>query len=89
MLSNISSDRDDALRMLCDLIALAAVAQGTTAVLHVIGWIEARSDDEGGFLWLAGTLGYRPSKMEQMLRSTLTAAPRRRQAIQRKLRVDG
>jgi hypothetical protein len=87
MLSPICSDRETALRLLCDLLALAAVAQGTTAVLRLVAWMDARDEDEGGFLWLAGALGYRPTKMEQMIRSTLDAAPRRRQSIQRKLRV--
>lgn len=89
MLSPTCSDRDAALRLLCDLLGLAAVALGTTTVLQLLAWMEARGEDEGGFLWLAGALGYRPAKMEQMIRSTILAAPRRRQSIQRKLRVDG
>jgi hypothetical protein len=80
-----SSDRPEAVRLLCDMVALAAEAQGTTAELRLIAWIEARGDDEGGFVWLAGVLGYRPSALEDMLRSTLTATPRRQQSILRKL----
>jgi hypothetical protein len=83
------SDRDEALRLLCETLALAAVAMGTTAVIRLTAWMEARSDNEGGFLWLAGMLGYRPAKMEQMIRDTVYAAPRRRQSITRKLRAHG
>lgn len=79
------TDRDDAVQLFCDTIALAAVAKGTTAVVRLIAWMDARSEDEGGFLWLAGMLGYRPTKMHNMICETLSATARRRQSIERKL----
>jgi hypothetical protein len=80
-----TGDRDAALKMLCDLIALAAGAPGTTQTIRLIAWIDTRSEEPGGFAWLAGVLGYRPNELATMLRETLTAAPRRRQAIRKKL----
>ena len=80
-----SEDRDEAVRLLTSLISLATAAQGTTAVIRLISWIEAREEDEGGFLWLAGVLGIRPNQLDTMLRSTIKATPRRRQAIERKI----
>lgn len=82
------SDRDDALHILCDLLALATAH--TAGLVRLIAWIEARGDDEGGFLWLAAELGYQPGWLAETLLSTLAAPPRRRQAIERKLiRVHG
>lgn len=80
-----SDSREDAVRMLCDMIALASASQGTTAVIRLLSWIDAREEDEGGFLWLAGVLSYRPSQLEHMIRSTLDANPRRRRAIDHRL----
>ncbi len=85
MPQRISSDRDDAVRLLCSTIALATAAAGTTAVIRLLAWMDARSEDEGGFLWLAGALGYRPSQLDAMIRSTLNANPRRRQSIERRM----
>jgi len=83
---NPESERDAALRLFCQTVVLAADALGSTSILRLLAWMEARSADPGGFLWLAATLGYRPAKMEEMIRSTLDATPRRRQAIGRKLK---
>lgn len=78
-------DRESALRLLCDMVELAIAAEGTTSELRLIAWLDARGESEGGFLWLAGALGYRPTQLDAMLRPIITAAPRRRQAIARRL----
>lgn len=80
-----SEDREVAIRLLCSMIAFANAAVGTTGVIRLIAWIEARDEEEGGFLWLAGALGYRPSQLEDILRSTMDSNPRRRQSIERRL----
>lgn len=80
-------DRDTAMQLFCDTIALAAVAQGTTAVVRLIAWMEARGEEEGGFLWLVGVLGYKSIAVSAMIRETLNANMRRRQAIGRKLQA--
>lgn len=79
------TDRDAAVAMVCQLIASAAIDRDTTATVRLIAWMDARDENEGGFLWLAGVLGYQPSALVAMIRSTLDAPPRRRQAIERKL----
>jgi hypothetical protein len=69
--------------MLFMLVDAAAHATDTTMAIRLIAWIEARSDDEFGFLWLAGQLGYRPSQLDAILRNAMTASRRRRQSISR------
>lgn len=53
-------------------------------------WLSARSDAAGGFLWLAGQLGCRPSAIEATIRATMAApAPRRnylRSRLKKRLR---
>jgi len=85
MLSQPNTTRDDALRLLCSLVAFAIEANGTTAMIRLLAWLDAREEDEGGFLWLAGMLGYRPSMLDAIIRSTIESNSRRRQAIERRL----
>lgn len=78
-------DRDEALRLFCDTLALAAVAQGTTSIVRLIAWLEARGENEGGFLWLAGVLGYPPNRMQQMICETMESTTRHRRSITKRL----
>lgn len=78
-----SADREEALRLLYSLIDAAATATNTTMLIRLTAWIEARDDDEGGFLWLAGQLGFRPTHLASIIYTTMGAPKRRRQAIDR------
>jgi len=52
----------------------------------IIIWLDARSDDEEGFLWLCGQLGMRPSVLERTIRELIAAPYRRRSILQERLR---
>ena len=82
---DIYSERDNALRLLCETLVLAAGAPGTVAYVRLVAWIHARDERDGGFLWLAAVLGYPPRMLGDMLQATLDAPPRRRHAIARRL----
>lgn len=80
-----TEEREAALELFCETLALAAVAEGTTSVIRLLAWVEARSEDDGGFLWLSGILGYRPQKMADMIRSTIESTPRQRKSLTKRL----
>jgi len=84
---SLLSDREARLRELCEMLTLAT--SHTSGAVRLIAWIEARDENEGGFLWLAAELGYRPGWLAETLLATLDAPPRRRQAIERKLLRNG
>jgi hypothetical protein len=55
----------------------------------VLVWLAMRSDDEGGFLWVAGQLGRRPSVIAAALQSIVAASGPKRQAVRLRLKRGG
>jgi hypothetical protein len=51
----------------------------------VEAWIDVRSEDEGGFLWLVAALGVRPTAIESALRDMIAAPPRERHRLRQRL----
>lgn len=50
-------------------------------------WIDARGEDEGGFLWLIGQLSCRPLQIEAQLRGLMAAGPRERSFLRQRVRA--
>lgn len=55
----------------------------------VEGWIDMRSEEEGGFLWLAAALGMQPKTIEKGLRLLIGASPLTRSRLRQKLLKNG
>lgn len=75
--------RSEALHQLWAVLERATDTMQRTSVLD---WLAARSEDEGGFLWLAGQLGCRPSVIETMIRATVEAPAKQRNFLRWRLR---
>lgn len=65
--------RQHAVRLLLDVVDRA---MNPAEHADIEAWIDARSEDEGGFLWLAGLLNSRPNQLDDGLRSLLRAPAR-------------
>lgn len=70
-----SGERDAAVALMW--LVLERVANAAEC-RDVEAWIDARSEDEGGFLWLIGQLGCRSRPFESRLRELVAAEPAQR-----------
>jgi hypothetical protein len=76
MMVALHIDRQTALALLRSILDHAIAGNAPTAIE---AWLAHRSEDPGGFLWLAGQLGLRPSILDDTIRSIAMAPlPRRR-----------
>lgn len=79
-----ASERSAAVKLLWIVVTRATnPAEGA----DVEAWLEARSEDEGGFLWLVGQLSARPHVIEQRIRDVMVLSPRDRGSMRQRLRV--
>lgn len=65
----VAPDRRDAAALIIEVVERCL---NPAEWADVEAWIEARSEDEGGFLWLVAALRARPSIVEQRLRDLFT-----------------
>lgn len=79
-----TSERSAAVKLLWIVVTRATnPAEGN----DVEAWLEARSEDEGGFLWLAAHLNTRPRVIEQRIRDVMVLSPRDRGSMRQRLRA--
>lgn len=77
-------DRSAAMELLWSMLERTAnVAEHA----DIEAWIDARGEDEGGFLWLVGQLSCRPTWIAAQLRSLMTSGPRERSFLRQRVRA--
>jgi hypothetical protein len=80
--TNVTPDRSDAAALIIEVVTRCL---NPAEWADVEAWIEMRSEDEGGFLWLVAALRARPSVVEQRLRALFDLPPAERYRLRQRL----
>lgn len=79
-----TSDRIQAIRLLMEVLQRSL---NPAEHADIEAWMDVRSEDEGGFLWLTGLLGAPPRWLESGLREVLRSSPRERDRLRKRLQA--
>jgi hypothetical protein len=78
----MSDTRQDAAVLLIEVLKRSLNPAEHSAIE---GWLDVRSEDEGGFLWLAALLSVPPRWLDCAIRTMLTAPRRERDRLRKRL----